>query len=193
MTNLARLLTVLALCVCSSFSAFSALSAEAKATDFTRIVLFRHAPKASVQDGADRKDPPLNKRGLIIAEAFSDLADIYGISAIYSTNFKRTKDTVKPLAAKASLVIDTSISPFDYTSQLEDIITNHSHKTVVIVGHSNTVPGFINYILPEENMLDLAEDAYSDLFIIKYYSQSEVELIKLTHDVKTTHNLLIKD
>ena len=191
MTNLTlRLLIVLALCVCSSFSAFSA---EEKATEFTRIILFRHAPKASVKDGADRKDPPLNKRGLIIAEAFSDLADIYGISAIYSTNLKRTKDTVKPLAAKASLVINTSISPFDYTSQLEDIITNHPRKTVVIVGHSNTVPGFINYLLPEENMLDLAEDAYSDLFIIKYYSQSKVELIKLTHDVKTTHNLLIKD
>ena len=191
MTNLAlRLITVLAFGV---FSSFSTVSAETKTADFTRMIVFRHAPKVSVRDGADRKDPPLNKRGLIIAEAFSDLADIYDISAIYSTNLKRTKDTVKPLAAKASLMINTSISPFDYASQLEDILTNHSHKTIVIVGHSNTVPGFINFLLPEENMLDLAEDAYSDLFIVKYYSPSKVELIKLTHDVKTTHNLLIKD
>ena len=165
--------------------------------EYTRIIVLRHAPKAkpleTEKESNNRKDPPLNTLGLTKAEAYADFADLYSISAIYSTNLRRTKDTVRPLSEKTGVKIDTSIKPFDYQAQIQSILTNHKNKTVVIVGHSNTVPGFINHLLPNENMPDLAHDAYDDIFILKHYSSDRIELLKLRHAIKTTHQLLIKD
>jgi broad specificity phosphatase PhoE len=171
--------------------------------DFTRIIVLRHAPKANMPKKENaavyppsemsRKDPPLNSVGTAKAQAYTELSDLYNISGIYSTNLRRTKDTVMPLSEKIGVKIDTTIKPFDYQAQLKSILDHHLNKTVVIVGHSNTVPGFINYLLPAEQMPDLAHDAYSDIFILKYYSTKQIELIKLRHAVKTTHRLLIKD
>lgn len=164
---------------------------------FTRIIIIRHAPKiVSKKNGDDsihKSELGLSSEGKRRAEGLANLANEYSVAAIYSTNFKRTKDTVAPLAKKTNLTINLNIKPFDYDNQLNDILQNHSRKTVVIVGHSNTVPGFINHILPERNMPNLEHNAYNDIFFIKYYSSERVELIESTYSVKTTHNLFLKN
>src|SRR5688572_26423263 len=60
----------------------------------TTVISVRHAEK--VNDGT--KDPDLSMEGKARAAKLSEILSSQRIDAIYSTDFKRTKDTVQPLA-----------------------------------------------------------------------------------------------
>ena len=141
--------------------ALSSCSTPAKSSELkTRIILTRHAEK---QKG---KDPSLTEAGLKRAKALSQLAECFEISGIYSSDFKRTKQTVGPLAKKLELEINSSISPVNYQEMKESILENHKGNTVVVAGHSNTVPDFINFLL-DGNVLDqIDESDFSNLFVV---------------------------
>ena len=53
-------------------------------------------------------------------------------------------------------------------------------KTVLIVGHSNTTPAFVNKILGTEKFTSLEDDDYNSLFIVyKQGKQGNPILLKI--------------
>ena len=60
------------------------------------IILVRHAEKAD----ATSQDPELSAEGKLRADRLVKVGGKYKPGAFYSTNFKRTRDTLAPLAAK---------------------------------------------------------------------------------------------
>ena len=80
----------------------------------SNIYLIRHAEKVRT-DKSDR-DPDLNNNGFIRAENWKQYFFDKDISKIYSTNYKRTVKTVKPLAENNSLEILIYSSCLLYTS-----------------------------------------------------------------------------
>jgi len=64
------------------------------AQQITTVILVRHAEKSS--DGS--KDPELTDAGNARAIALAKLLKEVKVDAIYSTGFKRTQNTVAPLA-----------------------------------------------------------------------------------------------
>lgn len=128
--------------------------------NLTTFVLIRHAEKAN--DGT--RDPGLTAEGEARAERLKELFKNADISAIYSTGYKRTRSTVAPLAASASIEVQ-EYNPRG-TEFLKDIIKNHAGGTIIISGHSNTTPFVANALLGEQKFKQLDESEYNKIYVV---------------------------
>lgn len=107
----------------------------------TVVIVVRHAEKGA----GDPQDPPLSEEGQKRAARLADLAAHAGVSVIYTTQFKRTRDTAQPLADRLKLtpqtITITGANIAGHPAALaEEIKTKHKGQTVLVVGHSNTAP-----------------------------------------------------
>ena len=80
------------------------------------------------------------------------------IDAIYSTNFNRTRNTVKPLADAKGV----SIQIYGQEPDLSRLT-----GTVVICGHSNTIPALANKLLGKEQFKNFEDSDYGNILIIR--------------------------
>jgi len=135
----------------------------------TAIYIVRHAEK--VQDGSE--DPKLNDLGKNRASKLSDILKKVEISAIYSSPFVRTRKTAQPLAALKEI----EIQPYNPSMQqefMEQVLEKHKGKSILIVGHSNTVPELLNILTKTTQYQQLADDEYDKLFVVSIDSQRGV-------------------
>jgi len=124
------------------------------------IFLVRHAEKAD--DGS--RDPDLNEAGKVRAENLATILSTANVDFVYSTDYKRTRQTGIPLAKQIGKEIIT-YDPRD-GSALDKIIEESGTSRILIVGHSNTIPGLVNQLIQEEKYDQLDEMEYDKLFIV---------------------------
>lgn len=141
----------------------------------TTLILVRHAEKEN--DGT--KDPGLTAEGKARA---ADLVKILGetkIDAIYSTNYKRTRSTVQPLAAAKGI----SILTYDPMKgeEMDKILQAHAGATIVICGHSNTTPWVANYLLDKEELADFKDSDYDNLIILSVLEKGHAQVTWLNY------------
>ena len=86
-----------------------------------------------------------------------------GIKAIYTTEFRRTQDTGKPLAAKLGFPI-TAVAGRDMNALVAKIKAEHPKDVVMLVGHSNTIPEAIKAF--GGPAVKMADDEYSAIYIL---------------------------
>ncbi len=128
-------------------------------TPLFQIFFVRHAEKSK----DDPRDPNLNEAGYARAEQLKYHLAEAGITKIYSTDYKRTQQTVAPLAK--ALGIETEIYATDLLSIAEDLKISTTGN-ILVVGHSNTTPKLINKLLGEERYAKLDESVYNKLFML---------------------------
>jgi phosphohistidine phosphatase SixA len=104
----------------------------------TVIYLVRHAEK--VLDGTD---PALSAAGEARAGALARLLAESGIDAIHSTDFRRTRDTVAPLARRLGLPV-MLYDPARPEALVNEILGGGGRH--LVVGHSNTVPELVDLL-----------------------------------------------
>jgi len=128
----------------------------------TTFYLIRHAEK----DRSDSKnsDPILTDKGLERAENWAKALKDIDFDAIYSTNYKRTMQTATPLADLKRLEILNYDANNLYNSEFKKAT---SGKTVLVVGHSNTTPQFVNAILGEKKYENINDSENGALFIVE--------------------------
>ena len=137
--------------------------------------LIRHAEKVRIDP--DNKDPELNEAGkqraIVWQEYFTDLE----IDKVYSTNYKRTMQTALPVSNSKGLEISLySPSNIDYQGFLDSTIGDN----VLIVGHSNTIPTFVNEIINDNVYPDIEDSNNSSLYIVsKCGDEINHEVIKI--------------
>ena len=86
-----------------------------------------------------------------------------GIDQVYSTNYKRTLQTPLPFASSNELEINMySPSKINYD---EFLVTTTGNK-VLIVGHSNTIPTFVNELIKDSVYPQIEDSNNSNLYII---------------------------
>ena len=141
----------------------------------TTFILVRHAEKAD--DGT--RNPPLNDGGKERSARLADLVKNQEVAALYSTPFKRTQETLEPLAEQKELEIK-GYDPFAKDDWLETIIKQHTGGTVVICGHSNTIPSLANSLLGEDVFEQFEESDYSNLIIIVVEEMGKGKLVRLS-------------
>lgn len=128
----------------------------------TTYYFVRHAEK----DRTDmtNSDPDLNEKGKERAQKWAEVFKDIPFDLIYSTDFKRTRQTAKPLAKSKGL----HISIYDQNKLYsKDFQQKTRGKTVLVVGHSNTNPQFVNAILGEKKYENIPDDENGSLFIVK--------------------------
>jgi broad specificity phosphatase PhoE len=130
----------------------------------TVFLLVRHAEKL----GGD--DPGLTDEGQARALALAEaLADAH-IDQIVSSQFRRTRDTAAPLAARLGMEVETrALDPSDAAGSSSaialELAATHPGWTILMVGHSNTIP-HIASALTGVPMEDLDERDYDNLFVV---------------------------
>lgn len=134
----------------------------------TTFVLLRHAEKA--KDGTD--DPDLNPEGVERATRLVQILGKTSIDAIYSTAFKRTRNTVAPLAAAKGL----SVQPYESfkPEEIETMLKKHAGGTIVISGHSDNIPWTANLLIGKEEYKDYADSDYKNLLIVSVVEKGKV-------------------
>jgi len=139
---------------------FSTLSFVNAQTITTTFILVRHAEKGD--DGT--KDPDLTEAGKARAQRLTAMLSKSQVDAVYSTAYKRTRNTVTPLAtSKGITVIDYDAFK---TEAIDRILSQHNGGTVVIAGHSNNIPWIANYLTGKETYKDFADTEYENILIV---------------------------
>ena len=114
------------------------------------IIVMRHAEK---ETGAD---PGLTERGLKRAAEVARLLSKSGAQQLICTEYRRTRMTFEPLAKALALEIETL--PAEEGARLaERCKATKDGETVVICGHSNTVPALLKALGAEPQRLDGAQ------------------------------------
>jgi len=143
------------------------VSFEKPNDECSKIYLIRHAEKVRT-DKSDR-DPDLNNKGFIRAENWKDYFFDKDISKIYSTNYRRTVKTVKPLAESKNLeIIIYSSDDIVY----QDFLDSSIGENTVVVGHSNTIPDFVNNLIKEDHYDQIDDLTNSNLYIVSVCNSS---------------------
>ena len=142
----------------------------------TTVLIVRHAEKAS-----DAEDSPLTEAGMRRAQALVRVAEEAGVSAIYSTQFKRNRDTAQPLASRLGVAV-TEVpvnlqNPGDHGKLLAgEIMAKHPGAAVVVIGHSNTIPSIVEALSGRAVSFNSVE--YQELFIITIPPTGPARVIK---------------
>lgn len=131
----------------------------------TTIVLVRHAE--AVPDAG--RDPVLSEAGRVRAAALAGALSDADVKAVYATQYQRTQLTGAPVAAAAGLQVQ--VRPIEgeldayVTALVKDVLAAHAGGTVVIVGHSNTVPAMVKSFSGVDPG-EIAHDTYDRMLIV---------------------------
>ncbi len=138
---------------------------EAKASnskeEMTTYFFIRHAEK----DASDpqNRDPQLSDAGVERVKKWIELFRETELDQVFSTNYLRTKNTATPIASSKDLEVEF-YDPRKLND--EDFQKKTKGNTVLVVGHSNTNPHFVNAILKQGKYSDIDEAESGSLFIV---------------------------
>ena len=157
----------------------------------TTVLIVRHAEKAS-----DAEDSPLTEDGVKRSQALVNVAADANVSAIYTTQFKRNRDTAQPLSERLGIpVTEVPVnlqSPGDYGKTLaKTILEKHPGQTIVVVGHGNTIGSIVEGLTGRN--ANLGDIQYSDFFIVTVPPSGPAKLIRAQYGTGTTgSNMMMK-
>ena len=108
------------------------------------------------------------------------------ISAVYATQFARTRNTALPLANILGLDVNIVAAGQSYATDMADLVrTEHVGETVVIVSHSNTTPAIIGE-LGVSPAPTIDDDEYDDLYVVTITPTGQANLLPLRYGAETT-------
>lgn len=130
----------------------------------TTVILVRHAEKAA-EGGSD---PALSEAGRARALALAaELADD-SVDAILVTPYVRTGQTAAPIAAALRATphtIPVQGGGAAHLAAVREAIAQHAGQTVLVVGHSNTVPALVAALGGPQGIV-IEEAEYGNLFTV---------------------------
>ena len=129
------------------------------ASGATTVILVRHAEKMSEPAG----DPALSPIGVYRSKALAGWLRDSGVEHIYVSQFLRTQETAIPVAETTGALIH-ELPAGDIEGLVDLLHADHRGQTVLVIGHSNTVPEIVRGLGGE--LGDIDESDYSRLIIV---------------------------
>ena len=129
----------------------------------TVVVIVRHADKAAQPAG----DPPLTDVGTERAKALAEMLRHSNVGAVLHTPTVRTRDTALPTARQFGLTPEVlPLGPAaSHPELVAEAVRKHAGKTVLVVGHSNTVMKYIA-ALGGPTRPDLCDHEYDGIYTL---------------------------
>jgi broad specificity phosphatase PhoE len=146
----------------------------------TTVILIRHAERDNLT--AANPDPHLNTAGRARAQRLVHVLGRSGVVAIYTSHFVRTRETAQPLAAHLGGLSPLQID--EAPALRDDILANHGGQTVLVVGHSDTVPALIN-LLSGGSMPSIADSEFDNLFVVTVLPPGAASVTKLKYGAQS--------
>ncbi|WP_261591284.1 SixA phosphatase family protein [Pseudoalteromonas holothuriae] len=136
------------------------------------IILFRHAEKAT------GPDPQLLDMGKRRADHLVTMLSKQPIKQLFSTDYKRTQQTIAPLAKHLNLVVH-SYDPRDlkaFAQQLKQL-----EGSIVVAGHSNTTPELVQLL--SNHTVSINEDEFNKVFVVSFSTPTNAQVLTLSSDI----------
>jgi phosphohistidine phosphatase SixA len=139
------------------------------------VVLVRHAePQTS---GAD---PGLTAVGRQRADLLGFMFQQAGVTALFTSELRRTKETAQPLAGRLALT-PVVLSGLNTAAHRDRVLAVPS-GVALVVGHTNTVPQLIA-ALGAGNNVQIAETEFDRMFIVSLHGVGGASLLSLRYRV----------
>ena len=140
---------------------FIFFSVDVSTQECSEFFLIRHAEKD--RTNSENNNPKLNELGKERSLKWSEVFKNIELDKIYSTNYYRTIETATPISKKLNLDITLySPSKINY----KNFISKNIGNKVLVVGHSNTIPGFVNSLINEKVYDQINDLNNSNLYIV---------------------------
>ncbi|MCK8481146.1 SixA phosphatase family protein [Psychroserpens algicola] len=149
------------------------------ASETTTYYFIRHAEK----DRSDKtnRDPELTKKGKKRADHWSVILQHVKFDAVYSTKYNRTIQTATPTAKKNGL----EVTFYDPRTLYSDTFAEATKgQTVLVVGHSNTTPAFVNMVLQHKKYDDIDDKNNGNLYIVTISEGQITDTVLTINEVK---------
>ena len=127
----------------------------------TTYYFIRHAEKD--RSDATNRNPNLTEKGQERAKKWSQVLKNVRFNAVYSTNYNRTQQTAAPTAKQQGLTVQLYNPRELYSTDFHKATYG---KTVLVVGHSNTTPAFVNKVLNSNKYKDIDDNNNANLYIV---------------------------
>lgn len=127
------------------------------------IFVIRHAERADTSPTAAMmaNDPELAAAGRERAKALASMLKDADVKAIFTSEYRRTRQTAEPLARELNLE-PTTIAAADTGALLQKL--REATTNVLVVAHSDTIPAILKGLgVPGD--VDVSE-AYDNLFVV---------------------------
>lgn len=129
------------------------------------VILVRHAERAAEPASDPGLTPAGEQRALALAEALAGTR----VDAILTTQFRRTRDTAAPLARAQGLqpqVIEARRGgAAEHVQAVADAVRART-GTVLVVGHSNTVPAILA-ALGGPQLTEICETSFHHILLLR--------------------------
>ncbi len=145
----------------------------------TTFVLLRHAEKAL--EPAD--DPVLTAEGDARAVRLANmLAGSAGsaVGAVYATDTRRSQATARPLAERVGLEV-SAWPPGEPDEVIRELLRRHRGGTIVVVGHSNTVPAMVAALDGGLEPAPIADDDFATMFVVTVNRAGAASVLRLRY------------
>lgn len=140
------------------------------------IFVLRHAERVEYES----PDGVLSEAGEARARVLARLLGDAGITAIYTSDRKRTNQTAQPLAELLHLT-PTIVSGQDQVEATVRLVrARDGDGSVVIVGHSNTVPRFLK-AFGHSGEVAIGEREHDDIFVVLPLGDGRVTVLRLNY------------
>ena len=157
---------IIILFICFIFT-FSLNAQSHDDTTCTSIYLIRHAEKDRTD--SNNSNPHLNSLGEERSLRWKTFFKNIEFDEFYSTNYHRTIETIKPISNGREIVIYNP-STINY----KDFILKNKSKTILVVGHSNTIPKFANNLINDKIYQNISDTNNSNLYVINICENSKI-------------------
>ncbi len=128
------------------------------------VIVVRHAEKD--YSDPDKTDPELSPVGKERAKLLWQAVKRYRIERAYSTDYKRTRDTLRPLTEKRRLEVKT-YGGRALKELAAEIKALRDVRRVIVAGHSNTTPFLVNFLIGETRFEEMGEFTYNRFFVVR--------------------------
>ena len=146
------------------------------------VYLVRHAEKETgdtVSMTAEKGGPLLTTAGMARAERLADILADEPITAVWSTDTNRTRATAQPTAEGHGL--DIRIYDPMKPAELAELARAQT-GSVLIVGHSNTIPALAGEVSGQPADGDFNDNDYESLYRVEINRAGEAVTYLLSYD-----------
>src|SRR6266480_7358290 len=145
------------------------------------VVIVRHAEKAT--DGG--RDPDLSLAGRARADELARILKDSGITAIFTSEFKRTQETAAPTATSIG-VTATVVAAKDTAALVAKL--HQLSGNALIVGHGDTIPNMIK-ALGINSLINIPDADYSELLIITLGDKPQLFRLHYSDDERSENGV----
>src|SRR5437867_12432967 len=145
------------------------------------VVIVRHAEKAS--NGGNDQD--LSSAGRARANALARILKDSGITAIFTSEFKRTQETAAPTATSAH-VTPTVVAAKDTAALVARL--HQLNGNALVTGHGDTIPNIIK-ALGINSSINIPDADYSELLIVTLGDKPQLFRLHYSDDERSENGV----